>query len=116
MGGCGAPETTSMGPPGLPGETAAPSLGVGLRREFYSQRLHNGNCRLQGRIAVCAERAIELLTRQSGIPGNLCHPLGTSNDTEGMSDIAGIFRLEGFLHKYGNRFVRWQILGRVISR
>lgn len=64
------------------------SLRVNLRGRLDAKSLHHGDCRLQRRIAVLAEGAVELLAGKAGLAGNLRHAFGARRDARRVRDVA----------------------------
>ena len=54
---------------------------MNLGSHLYAQRLHDGQRRLQGRVAGLAEGAVKLLAGKPGLACYLGHPLSAGNDT-----------------------------------
>src|SRR4029079_19473170 len=75
---------------------------------------HDGNRGLQGRVAVFAERAVELFTQKAGLFRNPGHPFGAGDHAKCMRNVTGILSLECLFHEYrdcfgGNQILRWII-------
>ena len=72
-----------------PGRLSGSGEGLGL--EFDAERFHDRDGGLEGRIAVLAERTVELLAGQAGLLGDLRHALRARHDAErvgGLSSVA----------------------------
>jgi len=74
-----------------------------VRRQLDADGAHDGQDRLEPRIASGAERTIELHARQAGAVGNFRHALGTRYDAKRVGNVAGILGPEGFRQENGDR-------------
>mgnify|MGYP000958354899 CR=1 FL=1 len=55
--------------------------------QFDAQGFHDRQSRLQGRVAVLAERAVKLLAGKPCLPCNLGHAFGQGDNSQSMQDV-----------------------------
>jgi len=77
---------------------------MNLRGEIDPESLHDGQSRLQGRVSVDAEGAIELLTRQAGSVGDLGHALRARHDAERLRNEGRVAGFQG-VRQEGRDFI-----------
>jgi hypothetical protein len=75
------------------------------------QGAHHLEDRGELRIAVLAERAVQMLARELRLAGDLRHAPGPRDDAERVGDEGGVLGLQGRGHVLGTRFVALQMLG-----